>query len=211
MFVDISGYTKRTSLTTREKFIHLLDTYKSIVEPVFSEYKGRIVKEIGDACLVVFESPTNSVLCGIELQNKVAEHNRSANFKDRFHIKVAINAGEVHLKDNDIYGEPVNIASRLEKMTPPGKIYFTEAVFLAMNKNEAPVQYIGDKKIKGLPRKLGIYSVLRKYDISKIKKKKRENKRKKEFKKLITFIILIISLVIALTILFLYFPNIKLF
>ena len=126
---------------TRKKFIELLDTYKSIVQPVFSKFKGHIIKEIGDAYMVVFDSPTNAVLCGVHIQNEIAKHNETASKKDKIQVKVAINSGEVHIKEGDIYGDAVNVAARIEKLTPPGKICFTESVMLSMNKNEVSVGY----------------------------------------------------------------------
>jgi class 3 adenylate cyclase len=212
MFVDLAGYTLRTSLTTREDFIALLDTYKSLSQPIFTEYGGTIVKEIGDAFMVSFESPTNAVLCGVALQNTMLMHNKQQPKKNHLHIKVAISSGEVHIKDNDLYGEAVNIASRIEKITKVGRIYFTEAIFLAMNKKEVSIGFVGERKLRGVPRKVKIYTVLGKYDKIMIKTRKQKKKLVNAINKflLILFILIMLGLAVGIAI-FLILSQGKLF
>ena len=197
MFVDLVDYTKKTSQTTRQKFIEHLENYKSIAEPIFPKYKGHIIKEIGEAFMVSFESPTNAVLCGIDLQNSILEHNKKAEKNNRLHIKVAINTGEVHIKKGDLYGDAVNIASRLESITKVDRIYFTESVFLAMNKNEVTIGFVGNKKGKGLKHPIRVYTVLGKYEnvLRNIKVKK--NKAMKKVRKVIAAVIALIFLMIV--------------
>ena len=194
MFVDLVEYTKKASSTTRDKFIEHLDTYKSIAKPIFPKYHGHIVKEIGDAYMVSFESPTNAVLCGIYLQNSIAKHNQDMPKENKLHVKVAINTGEVHLKEGDVYGDAVNIASRLEKLTKPDRIYFTESVFLSMNKNEVSVGFVGAEKFKGIPHKINIYTVLGKYEL--ILKKLR--KKQKRFTRTLSLVLTVLLMFVLL-------------
>lgn len=161
MFTDIKGFTQKTSQQSRSATVDLIMRHRDLLMPVFDKYHGRVVKTIGDAFLVVFESPTNAVLTGIELQDVLMEHNRDSHDGERLEVRVAINSGEVSLVDGDIYGEPVNIASRLESISEANEIYFTESTFLAMNKNEVPTAEIGYRMFKGIPDKIKIFKVLR--------------------------------------------------
>ena len=71
MFTDIKGFTETTSMKNREEIEDFLDLHEKLITPIFQKYKGRVVKTIGDAFMVVFHSPTNAVLCGMEIQKKL--------------------------------------------------------------------------------------------------------------------------------------------
>ncbi len=158
MIVDIVGYTGLSSALGRERFDEVNEDFDRISLPLFEKYVGRVVKKIGDSFLVVFESATDSLHCAIELQNKFWEY-RETRAGVPLKIKVALNTGEVIIRNNDVYGEAVNVVSRVEKATKPGQIYFTQPVFLAMNKNEIPYTYIGTKKFKGVDHPIKIFRV----------------------------------------------------
>ncbi len=161
MFTDIKGFTLRTSQQSRIATRDLLKRHNDILIPIFEARGGKIIKTIGDAFLVVFESPTNAVLTGIELQKQLGEHNKTSGDDDLLEVRVAINTGEVSLIDNDVFGEAVNIASRLESISEANDVYFTESTYLAMNKSEVPTAEIGYRVFKGIPDKIKIFKVLR--------------------------------------------------
>ncbi|MDD5302739.1 MAG: RDD family protein, partial [Elusimicrobia bacterium] len=122
---------------------------------------GHLVKTIGDAFLMTFESPTNAVLAGVAVQEALAKLNEGRAAGDRLEIRIAINAGEVNLMENDVFGEAVNITARIEGIAEAGQVYFTEAVYLAMNKAEVPSSEIGLMQLKGIPEKIRVYKVRR--------------------------------------------------
>jgi hypothetical protein len=95
------------------------------------------------------------------LQDAMHEYNLNAPEEKRIHIRVAANLGEVRVTKNDIFGEPVNVASRIEGIAPADEIYLSEAVYMAMNKAEVPAQEVGFKELKGLPQAIRIYSIPR--------------------------------------------------
>jgi class 3 adenylate cyclase len=161
MFTDIKGFTARTSESTREGMVGFLAEHERLLLPVFRYFDGTIVKTIGDAFLVHFDSTTDAVLCGLAIQEVLRQHNAFADAKDRLEVRVAINAGDVELKDGDVLGEPVNIAARLEAITEAGEVYFTEAVYLSMNRKEAPSTEIGERTFKGIPQAIRVYKVIR--------------------------------------------------
>jgi adenylate cyclase len=161
VFTDIQGFTERTSRQTLEENQRLLKVHHDLLAPVFKAFGGRIIKSIGDAFLVTFESPTQAVLSGMALQDRLWQHNRTASEAQRLDVRVAINVGEVRLESHDIFGEPVNIASRVESIAEAGEVYFTEAVYLAMNKAEVPSQEVGSFELKGIPGKIRVFRVPR--------------------------------------------------
>ena len=161
MFTDMSGFTERTSSQTRGENALMLELHEALLLPVLRAFNGKRVKSIGDAFLVTFRSPTDAVLCGMAIQDRLHEYNRDVPAKLRIEVRVAVNLGEVRIVRGDVFGEPVNIASRVEGMTPPGEIYLTESVHLAMNKREVPSLSVGPQELKGIPEKIGVYKVPR--------------------------------------------------
>jgi hypothetical protein len=149
MFTDISGFTKHTETISREALMSRLDTHNELLMPIVAHFDGRIVKTIGDAFLITFESPTNAVQCGLFMQHTLGKYNIDKAEGEQIHIKVSINSGEVTVTENDVFGDPVNVAAKIEKATNPDEIYFTESVFLAMNKAEVPTSFVKAFRPKG--------------------------------------------------------------
>jgi len=148
LVTDIVGYTDKTAHITRDDFSELHDAFDGIALPIFERYDGKVIKKIGDAFLVMFHSATDALHSATELQNEFAKfrYNSGRNL----HIKIALHTGEVMHRNNDIYGDAVNTVSRIESITPKDKIFFSEAVFSAMNKSEVQFQHLGLKKFRGL-------------------------------------------------------------
>ena len=159
VLTDIKGFTDKTSHKSRVEIQTLLDRHKEIVWPVLEARGGHLVKTMGDAFLATFESPTNAVLAGMEAQAALAVYNMGRKAEDRIEIRVAINQGEVNVVDNDIFGEPVNITARIEAVADAGDVFFTEAIYLAMNKKEVPSSEVGLLQLKGIPEKVRVYRV----------------------------------------------------
>jgi ribosomal protein S7 len=149
MFTDISGFTKHTETISREALMSRLDTHNELLMPIVAHFDGRIVKTIGDAFLITFESPTNAVQCGLFMQHTLGKYNVDKPDDQQIHIKVSINSGEVTVTESDVFGDPVNVAAKIEKATNPDEIYFTESVFLAMNKAEVPTSFVKTFRPKG--------------------------------------------------------------
>jgi len=161
LFVDIAGFTATTSRQSRAENAHLLQTFDGTLLPLIKRFKGIVVKSIGDALLITFRSPTDAMLCSMALQDAMHEYNLNAPEEKRIHIRVAANLGEVRVTKKDIFGEPVNVASRIEGIAPADEIYLSEAVYMAMNKAEVPAQEVGFKELKGIPQAIRIYSIPR--------------------------------------------------
>ena len=163
VFTDIKGFTERTSHQTHEENERLLQIHSDLLTPLFRAFGGKVIKSIGDAFLVTFESPTQAVLSGVAIQDRLWQHNRSAKSSEQLDVRIAINVGEVRLDANDVFGEPVNIAARVEGITEAGEVYFTEAVYLAMNKAEVPSAEVGYFELKGIPGMIRVFRVPKSY------------------------------------------------
>lgn len=161
VFTDIKGFTERTSRQTLEENERLLETHWKLLGPLFEAMGGTIIKMIGDAFMVTFESPTQAVLCGAAIQDRLWIYNRSAPANERLDVRVAINVGEVRMEKKDVFGEPVNIAARVEGLADAGDVFFTESVYLSMNKAEVPSELVGDFELKGIPGKIKVFRVPR--------------------------------------------------
>lgn len=161
LFVDIAGFTATTSRQSRAENAHLLQTFESTLLPLIKRFKGNVVKSIGDALLLTFRSPTDAMLCSMALQDAMHAHNLRVPDDQKIHIRVAANLGEVRVTKKDIFGEPVNVAARIEGVAPADEIYLSEAVYMAMNKAEVPAQEVGFKDLAGIPQPVRVYCIPR--------------------------------------------------
>ena len=133
MLTDIKGFTSKTASFSRAETQELLSKHRELVLPVTEKFHGRLVKTIGDAFLVAFNSPTDAVICGVEIQDVLKNYNADKVQSGKIEIRIAINSGEVAIHDDgDIYGDAVNITARLESIAEAGEVFFTEAVYLSV-------------------------------------------------------------------------------
>jgi class 3 adenylate cyclase len=160
VMTDIVDFTKITVGQSRSENEKLLDTHNRLLLPILRHYGGRHVKSIGDALLTVFKSPTDAMLCAMAMQDALFAHNQIES-NHPIHIRIGASLGEVRVTRNDIFGEPVNLTSRVESITPADEIYLTEALYMAMNKAEVPAEEVGFKEIKGLKEPVRLYSIPR--------------------------------------------------
>jgi adenylate cyclase len=161
VLTDIAGYTEASEQKSRRESEEFLSNYSAILLPIMKRFKGRLIKTIGDALLMVFRSPTDAMICAMAMQDALFEYNRRIPSEQQIHIRVAASLGEVRVVKEDIFGDPVNVTSRIESITPTDEIYFSEAVYLAMNKAEVPVKEVGLKRLKGISSEVRVYQIPR--------------------------------------------------
>ena len=161
VLTDIVGFTEATAQQSRSQNEQLLASHNSILFPIIKRFKGRLIKTIGDALLIVYRSPTDAMLSAMAMQDALYEYNRNRPEEAQIHIRVAASLGEVRVTRNDIFGEPVNTTSRIEHITPKDEIYFSEAIYMAMNKAEVPCKEVGWKELKGISEPIRIFNIPR--------------------------------------------------
>jgi class 3 adenylate cyclase len=161
MFTDIVGFTELTSTQSRGQNEAMLRQNEKLLHGVAKRFGGKRIKSIGDSLLIVFKSPTDSVHCAMAMHDALWEYNQTIPEAERLAIRVSLNSGEVRIDSGDVFGEPVNVASRLEGMTPANEVYFTEAIYLSMNKAEVSNELVGTHKLRGIPEEVTVYRVPR--------------------------------------------------
>ena len=157
VFVDIKDYTPKTAGQSRKANERLLGRFAGLVRPMVRAFNGNVVKVMGDAYLITFKSPTDSLLCAMAVQDQLSNRNLQIPESERFELRFAINVGEVRVQKKDIFGTAVNIAARIEGLVDGGEIYFSEAAYLMMNKSEVPFEEIGYHKLKGIQNEVEVF------------------------------------------------------
>ncbi len=166
MFSDIVGYTKMMQNNESES-LKLLQKHKDIVTEISAKYGGKIIKHIGDEILVESESAVMLVYCAKELQKYFADRNATVPKSRELSVRIGIHIGDVIIKDDDIFGDGVNIASRIRPLAQPGGIVITHSVLILLgNQDDIKCELIGNKRLKNIKEKIKVYQVLTDAEIS---------------------------------------------
>jgi adenylate cyclase len=124
---DVAGYTRLMGEDEEGTLASLSSHLGQLIKPTISETNGRIVKTTGDGILVEFASVVDAVQCAVAIQKGMAKRNADQDPAKRLEFRIGINLGDVIVQDEDIYGDGVNVAARLESLTPPGSICVSRA------------------------------------------------------------------------------------
>src|SRR5262245_31725183 len=165
VITDVKGYTERQSRSSRREIEEALVRHRALLAPIFRAFGGRIVKTMGDAFLVAFESPTDAVHASVQVQKALAAENERLRDPTRAtEVRIAVSTGEVSEDaDGDVFGDPVNVAARLQSIAEPGTVYLTETTFLSMNRNEVPTLEVGHRVFKGIPDEVKVFRIVDEY------------------------------------------------
>ncbi len=164
MFTDIAGYT---SLTQKNEALamSLLEEHRKLVRPFFLKHIGKEVKTIGDAFLVEFASTLEAVRCAFDIQQSMHEMNSGRLPEKQVQLRVGIHVGDVIHSENDVLGDAVNLASRIEPLAVPGGICVSEQVYFQVkNKFEFPLTSIGRKELKNVSDSVEVFKVVMPWD-----------------------------------------------
>lgn len=211
MFVDIVDYTKTTTKLSRELFKDMHDVFDTLVSNTVYEFNGTIIKKIGDAFLITFAVATDGVHCGIAMQKEFKQYNEDHDLPAPLKIRVAIHAGDVMIKDDDVYGDAVNMAARIEGLAKANDVVFSEAVYSAMNKGEIEYYHIGTRKVKGVEKPVRIFRAKTQEDIQREENKRRRREQlrnSKKIQKILAGIIIIILIALIAFLGIIYFNEI---
>jgi len=159
MFTDMVGYTALTQ-SNEAQAMEVLERYRRLLRPFFPKFNGREVKTMGDSFLVEFDSALDAVKCAVEIQSYLHDYNISSKEEWRINLRIGIHVGDVIQQDGDVYGDAVNLASRLEPLAVPEGIVVSEQVYDQVhNKSELPLVSLGEKSLKNVSKALQIYSL----------------------------------------------------
>jgi adenylate cyclase len=160
MFTDIVGYT---SLTQKNETVamELLGEQRTLVRPILLRHGGREVKTIGDAFLIEFESALEAVRCAFDLQQSLHELNSDRPIDRKIFLRIGVHLGDVIHTQNDVYGDAVNIASRIEPLATPGGACISEQVYdHVKNKSDFQLLSIGKKELKNVGEQIEVFRVV---------------------------------------------------
>ena len=134
---------------------------RDLIDPAIASHHGRIVKLIGDGALVEFASVVDAVRCAVAIQREVARRDLDLPEEQRLRFRIGVNLGDVIIEGDDIYGDGVNIAARLEGLAEPGGIVISGTAFDHLkHKIEAGFRFLGRQQVKNVPEPVRTYRVL---------------------------------------------------
>jgi adenylate cyclase len=157
---DVAGYSRLMG-TDEEGTHERLKSHRSeLVDPKIDEHHGRMVKTTGDGVLVEFPSVVDAVRCAVEVQRGMVERNSAILPEERIEFRVGINLGDVIAEGEDIFGDGVNIAARLEALAEPGGIYVSRVVRdQVRDKLDYTFEDLGEQQVKNIARPVRVYRV----------------------------------------------------
>jgi adenylate cyclase len=157
---DVAGYSRLMGADEEGTLERLKTLRYELLDPKIAEHKGRIVKTIGDGLLVEFASVVDAVRCAVAVQRAMAERDTGARADDRIEWRIGINLGDVIVEGDDLYGDGVNIAARLEGIAEPGGICISDDAFRQVRgKIAAEFADIGERSLKNIARPLRVYRI----------------------------------------------------
>jgi adenylate cyclase len=155
---DVVGYSRLMGDDEAGTLAALKERHAQVIDPGIAANDGRIVKLMGDGTLAEFASVVDAVQCAIEIQRFMAERNAGAPQNRRIELRIGINLGDVILDGDDIYGDGVNVAARLEALAEPGGICISGAVRDAIgNKLSVDFEDMGEQKVKNIEKPVRAY------------------------------------------------------
>jgi len=158
---DVVGYSQLMGADEEGVLTALQALREELFDPAIARHRGRIVKLMGDGALVEFASVVDAVTCGTEVQRALAERNVGVARDKRLELRIGINLGDVLIDDDDLYGDGVNIAARLEAVAKPGGICVSQAVVdQARGKVAVGFEDLGEKALKNIAAPVRIYRVV---------------------------------------------------
>lgn len=163
MKTDLAEFTTKVKGLTESDLSDLLNLHKNLISQVISNNEGSIVKGEGDSFWIAFPSVTIAALAAIEIQQELRISQTGLGDKKRLAIRVAITLGDVLHQEGDIFGNSVNLAARIESITPPDEIYLSQAAWLALNKAEVGNSYVNEFSLKGIEGQEKIYKIDQKH------------------------------------------------
>jgi TolB-like protein/class 3 adenylate cyclase/thioredoxin-like negative regulator of GroEL len=160
MFTDMVGYTALTQ-SNEAQAMEVLDRHNRLLRPFFPRFHGREVKAIGDSFLVEFESALDALKCATEIQSYLHDYNVSSKEEWKIKLRIGIHLGDVIHQGGDVYGDAVNIASRIYPLAEPEGVCVSDQVFgQVRNKVSYPLEKMAPQTLKNVQFPIDVYRVI---------------------------------------------------
>jgi adenylate cyclase len=160
LVADVVGYSRLMAADEGGTLAQLKAHRKELFEPKTAEYHGRVVKLMGDGTLMEFGSVVDTINFAVDVQQAMAERNAKVPEDRQVKYRVGINIGDVIVEGDDIYGDGVNVAARLEGLAEPGGICVSRTVFNHVTKKvDLGFEDLGEQEVKNIPKTVRVYRV----------------------------------------------------
>ena len=148
---DVAGYSRLMGSSEERTLAQLKSFRKTLVDPGIASHRGRIVKTTGDGMLVEFASAVDAARCAVEIQREMAQQNTAVPPELRIEFRIGIHVGDIIIDDNDIFGDGVNIAARLEGIAEPGGVCISDDAHRQIRgKIDLAFDDIGEQNLKNI-------------------------------------------------------------
>ena len=155
---DVVGYSRMMEADEAGTLARLKTLRSELFDPKTEQFGGRIFKNTGDGALAEFGSAVDAVQCAVEIQRRLAQRNSKEPENRRIILRIGINLGDVIVEGEDIYGDGVNVAARLEGLAEPGMVYVSGSVFdQVVGKLDAAFDDLGEQKVKNISKPVHVY------------------------------------------------------
>src|SRR6202167_2544040 len=173
---DISGYSRLIEIDEEGTHDRVKRIERDLIEPSIAEHHGRLVKTTGDGFIAIFDSPVEAVRCGIVIQQNMIGRNASLPKHHWIEYRIGVNLGDVIIEADDVFGDGVNIASRLEGIAEPGQVFISGGIYEQIkHKVVCGYESLGDRKVKNITDPVRVYRVLPDPAAFQQTRKRREN------------------------------------
>lgn len=160
MFSDICGFSRMMG-EDEQRARRILALHNEILSLHIADYSGHIIKSTGDGLLAEFHSAVSAVKCAIAIQKHMRQCNLKLGEQEQFDVRIGVHLGDVVVSNNDIFGDGVNVASRIEPLALPGGICISQDVYnQVQNQVEMEIVSLGPRQLKNINRQVEIYRVL---------------------------------------------------
>ncbi len=161
LIADVVGYGRLSQIDEEGTRARFQSDLKEVFEPKIARHHGRLVKTMGDGLLVEFHSVVDALRCAVEVQQQKAKRNAVAPAEQRLDFRVGVNLGDIIVEGEDIHGDGVNIADRIQALAEPGGIAISGTTYDQV-KSKLPVGYIslGEQKVKSITEPVRVYRVV---------------------------------------------------
>ena len=157
---DVAGYSRLMGADEEGTLERLKALRRELLDPKIAEHHGRIVKTTGDGMLVEFGSVVDAVRCAVDVQQSMATSHTDIGADDRIELRIGINLGDVIVEGDDLYGDGINIAARVEALADPGGVFVSSTVYDHV-RDRVPFVFedLGEQQVKNIARPVRVYRV----------------------------------------------------
>jgi class 3 adenylate cyclase len=161
MFTDIVGFSCQMG-TDEARMLRLLNVHNQIIQQAVTDHHGTVIKTVGDAFLVDFPSVVHAVQCAQTIQTQFRTHNVEKEKDEQIHVRIGIHLGDIVQRDGDVFGDGVNVASRLQALAAPDTICLSHVVYREVEKKLSlgMVVSLGRPKLKNISQRERVYALL---------------------------------------------------